>query len=130
MSIDTGQLPTGPPRPPPLDLQEHFDLVSPRVRAGKVIPFLGAGANLCGRPAGCDWLEDHYLPTGTELAEYLARDYPLLADETRDLSRISQYVDLFGGDAVLFEKLRELFAGDYEPNQLHHLLAAVPGAAR
>ena len=115
---------------PPEELVEHYHLVGARLRAGKVIPFLGAGANMCGRPPETDWLAQHYLPTGTELAEYLASDYPYLAQEARDLSRISQYVDLFGGDAVLFEKLRHLFAGEYEPNQLHHLLAAIPAAGR
>jgi hypothetical protein len=96
-----------------------------------VIPFLGAGANLCGRPPGANWVADHYLPTGSELADYLAEDYPQLAAQSRDLSRISQYVDLFGGgEAVLFEKLRDLFAGDYEPNALHHLLASIPEAFR
>lgn len=121
-----------PPRePPPSALGAHYDFVSTRVVAAKVIPFLGAGANLCGRPAGSDWQKDNYLPTGAELGRYLAKDYPHLAAETTDLSRISQYVDLFGGgEAVLFEKLRELFAGEYEPNALHHLLAAIPAAMR
>jgi hypothetical protein len=112
-------------------LDEHLDIVSPRIIDGKVIPFLGAGANLCGRPPTADWRREHYLPTGGELAEYLAADYPHLAGDSRDLSRISQYVDLFGGgEGVLFEKLRCLFAGEYEPNALHHLLAAIPGALR
>ena len=123
-----------PPQPAettsdPLDV--HLDFVCQRLAAGKVIPFLGAGASLCGRPPGTDWLKDHYLPTGSELADYLAEGYPQIAAQSRDLSRISQYVDLFGGgEAVLFEKLRELFAGDYEPNGLHHLFAAIPGAFR
>ena len=112
-------------------LAEHLDFVSTRIVSGKVIPFLGAGANLCGRPPTADWLRQHYLPTGGELAQYLAADYPHLRGHSQDLSRISQYVDLFGGgEAVLFEKLRELFAGEYEPNALHHLLAALPGALR
>ena len=111
-------------------LDAHYHFVSARISAGKVIPFLGAGANLCGRPEDSDWLKDNYLPTAAELADHLAKDYPHLASESRDLSRISQYVDLFGGDAVLFEKLRQLFTGTYQPNALHHLLAAIPGALR
>jgi SIR2-like domain len=129
---------TGSSTPPPQtlpalpgELAEHLDFVSARLIAGKVIPFLGAGANLCGRPPTADWLSEHYLPTGGELAEYLASDYPTLRGDSRDLSRISQYVDLFGGgEAVLFEKLRGLFAGEYDPNALHHLLAAIPAALR
>jgi hypothetical protein len=117
--------------PPAPELDEHFRFVSQRIADAKVIPFLGAGANLCGRPADANWQADNYLPTGAELADYLAKDYPHLVGEGRDLSRISQYVDLFGGgEAVLFEKLRTLFAGEYAPNALHHLLAAVPKALR
>jgi len=119
------------PSAPPSQIDAHFDLVSERIVAGKMIPFLGAGANLCGRPANADWLEDHFLPTGSELAAHLAKPFPHLADDSRDLSRVSQYVDLFGGgEAVLFEKLRALFAADYEPNALHRLLAAIPDALR
>ena len=116
-------------QPSPIDA--HLNFVSARMTAGKIIPFLGAGANLCGRPAGADWLNDHFLPTGDELAAYLAAGHPHLVAERGDLSRISQYVDLFGGgEAVLFEKLRALFAGEYYPNALHRFLAAIPGAMR
>src|ERR1051325_8745332 len=117
-----------PPSPPRSgELEEHLDVVSPRIIDGKVIPFLGAGANLCGRPPKADWQREHYLPTGTELAEYLAADYPNRGGDPRALSRISESADLSGaGDGVLFENLGCLFAGEYEPNALHHLLAAMP----
>src|SRR5919198_1397063 len=39
-------------------------------------------------------------------------------------------ISFLGADAVLFEKLRALFAGEYEPNALHRLLAALPEANR
>jgi hypothetical protein len=113
------------------DLEAHFHFLVTRLAAGKVIPFLGAGANLCGRPPDADWQRDSYLPSAAELATYLAADYPYLSPrDAHDLSRVSQYVDLFGGDAVLFEKLRALFAGDYGPNALHAVLAAIPAANR
>jgi hypothetical protein len=116
---------------PEFGLHAHYHFVATRIAAGKVIPFLGAGANLCGRPEGVDWQEGSYLPNADELAQYLAADYPHLAkQDAYDLSRVSQYVDLFGGDAVLFEKLHGLFAGEYVPNALHRLLAAIPAANR
>src|SRR5262245_2878480 len=115
---------SAPARDSGFGLEAHYHFLATRIAAGKVIPFLGAGANLCGRPSGADWLREQYLPNATELAEYLAADYPHLPlADAHDLSRVSQYVDLFGGDAVLFEKLRSLFASEYEPNPLHHLLA-------
>jgi SIR2-like domain len=116
---------------PEFGLEAHYHFLAARIADGKVIPFLGAGANLCGRPDGVDWRRERYLPNASELAEYLAADYPHLArQDARDLSRVSQYVDLFGGDAVLFEKLRALFAAEYEPNALHRLLAGIPAANR
>ena len=40
-----------------------------------MVPFLGAGANLCGRPKDADWQEGEYPPSGAELAAYLAEPY-------------------------------------------------------
>jgi len=95
-----------------------------------VIPFLGAGANLCGRPDGASWREGGYLPSGAELAAYLAETYAFPEHEVSDLLRIAQYVDLKVGDAALFEELHAIFAGRYAPNDLHGLLAAIPGWLR
>jgi hypothetical protein len=104
-------------------LLRHCRLIQARLAEGKVIPFLGAGANLCGRPADATW-RNGYLPSGSELAAYLAREFQYPEDEPVDLVRVSQYVDLAtGGEAALFEKLHALFAADYEPNMLHHFLA-------
>ena len=36
-------------------LDRHCQIVARRLGTGSVVPFLGAGANLCGRPAGADW---------------------------------------------------------------------------
>ena len=34
----------------PAEMDDHYWLVASRMLAGRVVPFLGAGANLCGRP--------------------------------------------------------------------------------
>jgi hypothetical protein len=39
---------------------------------GMVVPLLGAGVNLCGRPPGAGWEHGRYLPDGAELADILA----------------------------------------------------------
>src|SRR4051794_34841745 len=92
-------------------LFRHCRLVQARLGEGKVIPFLGAGANLCGRPPDADW-QDGYLPSGRELADYLASEFQYPDDEPLDLVRVSQYVGLAtGGEAALFEKLHALFSG-------------------
>jgi SIR2-like domain len=112
------------------ELDAHCRIVLRRLREGKVIPFLGAGANLCGRPDGADWRAAPYLPSGKELATYLAESYAYPSDETHDLLRVSQYVQAVTGGTVLYDELRDLFAGDYTPTSLHTLLAGLPAALR
>jgi SIR2-like domain len=108
-------------------LERHCQVVTRRLTEGKVIPFLGAGANLCERPAESNWLSDGYLPSGRELARYFADNYAYPEEEDDDdLLRVSQYVELTAGDAVLFEELRSIFVRTYEPNKLHRLLAHLP----
>src|SRR4051794_3343551 len=97
---------------------------------GKVIPFLGAGANLCERPAGSSWQDQHLLPSGSELATYLAETYAYPGEDSGDLLRVAQYVDLAAGDAALFDELHAIFAGSYGPNKLHRMLADVPSLLR
>jgi hypothetical protein len=113
-------------------LRGHARLVGKRIDEGRVIPFLGAGANLCDRPLLADWRPGAYLPSGRELARYLADefDYPP-AEDRHDLVRVAQYVDLkTGGEGALFEELHELFTGSYEPNGVHRYLAGVPARQR
>ena len=50
----------------------HFDTILRAVAAGRVVPMLGAGVNLCGRPRGIGWEHGRYLPSGNELAVHLA----------------------------------------------------------
>jgi hypothetical protein len=94
-----------------------------------VIPFLGAGASLVERPPDSDW-RDGYLPSGSELAAFLAENYAFPESGPLDLVRVSQYVELTAGDAALYEELHSIFAGRYEPNKLHRLLAELPAIQR
>jgi len=90
-----------------------------------MVPFLGAGANLCDR-GGETWAEGRpFLPSGKELAAYLAARgrYPDPAD--LNLLRVSQYVGAARGEDELYLFLREVFDADYEPTPLHRLLARV-----
>jgi len=108
-------------------LDAHYRQVAKAmVLEGRVVPLLGAGVNLCGRRASDGWGRGtRYLPSGAELAEYLAEtfDYP---DTARDLVRVSQYVSVVLGDAPLYDELHDVFAADYEPTPLHSFLASVP----
>jgi hypothetical protein len=111
-------------------LTRHCQVLARRLAEGKVIPFLGAGANLCERPSGVSWQEGQYLPSGAELARHLAEVYAYPGQDLSDLLRVAQYVDLSAGDAALFEALHTIFAGVYRPNKLHRLLAELPAHFR
>jgi len=112
------------------ELQAHCHIVCRRLREGKVIPFLGAGTNLCGRPTDIDWRNGKYLPSGPELAAYLAESYAYPTTEGHDLLRVSQYVQAVTGGTALYDELHDLFAREYAPNPLHELLASLPKAVR
>jgi hypothetical protein len=105
-------------------------IMARRLAEGKVIPFLGAGANLCERPSGSNWKQDGYLPSGYELAQFLAESYAYPETGVPDLVRASQYVELTAGDAALVDELHGIFASGYTPNKLHKLLAELPAQLR
>jgi hypothetical protein len=54
--------------PPPGPLDPHYTLVVKAIVDGRVVPFLGAGVNLCGRPPEVAWQHGQYLPSGGELS--------------------------------------------------------------
>jgi hypothetical protein len=95
---------------------------------GRVVPLLGAGANLAGRPPGARWEPGHTLPSSAELARHLASrfDYPD-DDDQSDLLRISEYASVMTGSGPLYEQLHEVFDADYAIGPLHRFLAALPG---
>jgi hypothetical protein len=110
----------------------HFGLVAGEIRAGRVVPFLGAGANLCGRPEELTWRPGQFdwLPSGTELSTYLAKLFHYRGRNEDDLVRVSQYVTLTVGAFPLYAELRRLFNGDYPPTALHEFLAEIPEILR
>ena len=108
----------------------HFSLVAELLADGEVIPFLGAGANLCDRPDEAQWEPGRFLPSGSELAGTLAQRsrYPSPGDS--DLLRVSQYVDSILGEGRLYSYLHSVFDADYPPGSLHRLLARLPRLLR
>src|SRR6266498_672163 len=116
----------------PATIDLHCELVAREMRAGRVIPFLGAGANLCGRPEEHVWnpLRFDWLPSGKELAKYLAGLFAYQGKHPDDLLKVSQYIKLMVGAFPLYAELRKLFNGDYPPTALHEFLAEVPTILR
>jgi len=79
--------------------RNHFQLVAKFLAKGSVVPFLGAGVNLCDRPPGSPFSPGRFLPSGRELADLLADEFFYPAEDVRDLLRVSQYVAVKAGEA-------------------------------
>ncbi len=114
----------------PASLVDHYDTVAKAIIDGRVVPFLGAGANLCSRPEGAGWEKGRYLPSGAELSQYLATELSYPEKDRGDLLRVSEYLSLAVGSGPLYGKLRALFGADYPTTPLHEFLASVPAALR
>ena len=93
---------------------------------GRVIPLLGAGVNLCGRPPDAGWRPGGYLPTAGELTRYLAERFDYPRDEALDLVRVSEYAYVMSGSGPLYEELHDVFDADYQISPLHRFLAELP----
>ena len=108
----------------------HYSLVAELLGDGEVIPFLGAGANLCDRPDEATWEPGRFAPSGWELACALAERSRFPDPDDRDLLRVSQYVDAILGERQLYRYLHTVFDADYPPSSLHRLLARLPALLR
>jgi hypothetical protein len=111
-------------------LGAHYKQVIKALVDGRVVPFLGAEINLCGRPAEAPWRHGQCLPTHTELAAYLAESFDYQWSEVLDLARVSQHVAIMTGTRPLYSALRDLYDSDYPPTPVHQFLATLPGALR
>jgi hypothetical protein len=109
-------------------LDSHLTVLGRALADGRVVPFLGAGASLCGRPRDAAYAHGRYLPSGSELTAQLSDTYP--ADEPRDLLRVAQFVYVMEGSGPLYDRLHTVFDANYPVTDLHRLLAAVPGVLR
>ena len=105
-----------------------------RLLKGMVVPLLGAGVNACGRPAGFTWnhRDKQHLPTGGELATYLAKEYDAPDELSKtDLIRVSQFIDSVKSSGhELYETLHDIFDADYEPGPVHLFLAQAAALLR
>lgn len=108
-----------------------YGIICNRLKAGRVIPFLRAGASFVERPPGGKWeaSEPLFLPSGLELAHFLAEEaeFPSTDPGDRgDLAKVSSYYADIAGRRALRERLREVLNHVYPGSLLHELLAAVP----
>lgn len=108
-----------------------YGIIWNRLKCGKVVPFLGAGASFVGRKDSAKWMrpDDEFLPSGQELSNFLAleAEFPSEIQSDRDdLSKVSSYYADIAGRSCLRERLHEVFNRDYQHGSLHQFLAEVP----
>lgn len=111
------------------DLNRTYDRIAKSLLmgdvVGDVVPLLGAGANLCGRPAEATYEKGRYLPSGSELARELNRKAELPPQQAVDLARVAQYLVSVEGSGALVRTLHDVFDSPYPPTRLHRLLAEI-----
>lgn len=99
-------------------LQPPYPLIRQLLYQGKVIPFLGAGASVTSSGA--------HLPTGEDLASYLAKAAAYPQGEELDLTKVAQYYSAVIGRRALYEELHSIFNRDYSLPSLYIFLASIP----
>lgn len=105
----------------------QYELILNALKEGRLVPFLGWEVSRFGRPAQDSWVQGRYLPNADELAHILVEPLHGEVEGVLSLLQASQYVSLLEGESALYERLYALYAGDYPPTMLHHLLAELPG---
>jgi len=109
-----------------------YDIICDHLKKGEVVPFLGAGASLSGRPINAVWDDKiaNFLPTGSELAKRLADICAFPSDEPHDrgnLAKVASYYVVEPSDRRgLRARLCDLFDRDYQIGEVHRFLADLP----
>ena len=117
----------------PQQIEPPYEVILDRLRQGKVVPFVGAGASIVGRPEGTAWSsESEFPPRGAELSSLLARKAvfaSISADplDHGDLLKVAAYYEQASGREALRDELHAVLARPYRPGPLHALLAATEG---
>lgn len=101
------------------------------LRQGLVVPFLGAGVNFGTRPPSTPWDEasSPFLPSGGELARFLARKSNFPSSDEHDLSdlaKVSSYFVETTARRRLRDRLHEIFDREFTVGDLHAFLAEIP----
>jgi serine/threonine protein kinase len=120
------------PRSPSRALESHYEAVAKAMLSGRLVPLLGSGVNVSGRPEGTVWepADRRWPPDGRDLATHLADAFDYPSEDIRELPRVSQYVAIMRGLGPLYDELHDLLDADYPPGLVHRFLAALPPVLR
>ena len=105
-----------------------YGVIWNRLKVGKVVPFLGAGASFVGRPPGAQWDARNpvFLPSGRELSNLLATETSFPSTDAYDRDNLakvtSYYADLSGRRALRAgaPAWRDEVLGPAPPHQVGH----------
>jgi len=108
-----------------------YGVIWNRVKSGKVIPFLGAGASFVGRQSDAPWdpQDPKFLPSGRELSRFLAHESNFPSQDPYDLddlAKVASYYAIISGRRILHERLHEVMNYEFSFGPLHTYLASVP----
>lgn len=111
-------------------IEPPYGVIWNRIKTGKVIPFLGAGASLVGRGSD-EWnpRKPQFLPSGRELSRFLARETSFPSrdpGDLDDLAKVASYYAIMSGRRSLRERLHEVFNYEFDCGPLHQYLASIP----
>lgn len=105
------------------------------LKKGQVIPFLGAGVNFGVRqPPDAKWTSNvcSFLPSGSELAHFLASKTGFPSNDEHDLmdlAKVSSYFVETSARRRLRERLHDVFDHDFSPCDIHSYLAEVSASS-
>lgn len=109
---------------------EEYRPILNALQEGRLVPFLGWEVSRFGRPPTDGWVRGHSLPSSAEAARELAGRLQSVQNSDVSLPEASQYTSLIEGATALYERLSDLYGGDYRPTVLHRFLAELPGRLR
>lgn len=110
--------------------EDHYNDVVKALLASRLVPVLGPGAVLCGRPENSAWEKalTTFVPGEDEVALYLAREFGYPTGD--GLPRVSQLVAVTRGLGPLYDELHDIYGRDYPPGPVHSLLVSLPPLLR
>jgi hypothetical protein len=115
-------------------LEPPYGEIADILKRGEIIPFLGAGVNFGVRqPPDATWNGNgsKFLPTGSELARFLASKTSFPSNDERDLmdlAKVSSYFVETVARRRLRQRLHEVFDQDFSPCDIHSYLAEISGS--
>jgi hypothetical protein len=111
----------------PDEARLYCQMIAGEIAAGRVVPIVGAGANLVGRPEEFTWESDETIhpPVTYELMKALATSFHSYRGNLSTLEPLDA-VSLMVGNMPAYEKLHEFLDRDYRPTQVHSFLAEIP----